>query len=130
MNLWRTTLMSKKTKRVGFISEEDMRTWTEYLATGHVHDKNHAKQLERLSKRDISLGDVATVVDFMSRRNDGYITALIEQNSVNEKLFNKLGVTDKMRNEAKAEYEVELKQAQEEIKKLQEELAEKLQKGE
>ncbi len=31
--------MSKKTKRVGFISEEDMRTWTEYLATGHVHDK-------------------------------------------------------------------------------------------
>ena len=122
--------MSKKAKRVGFISEEDMRTWTEYLATGRVHDKNHAKQLERLSKRDISLGDVATVVDFMSRRNDGYITALIEQNSVNEKLLNKLGVTDKMRNEAKAEYEVELKQAQEEIKKLQEELAEKLQKGE
>lgn len=130
MNLWRTTLMSKKAKRVGFISEEDMRTWTEYLATGRVHDKNHAKQLERLSKRDISLGDVATVVDFMSRRNDGYITALIEQNSVNEKLLNKLGVTDEMRNEAKAEYEVELKQAQEEIKKLQEELAEKLQKGE
>lgn len=130
MNLWRTTLMSKKAKRVGFISEEDMRTWTEYLATGRVHDKNHAKQLERLSKRDISLGDVATIVDFMSRRNDGYITALIEQNSVNEKLLNKLGVTDKMRNEAKAEYEVELKQAQEEIKKLQEELAEKLQKGE
>lgn len=122
--------MSKKTKRVGFISEEDMRTWTEYLATGRVHDKNHAKQLERLSKRDISLGDVATIVDFMSRRNDGYITALIEQNSVNEKLLNKLGVTDEMRNEAKAEYEVELKQAQEEIKKLQEELAEKLQKGE
>ena len=122
--------MSKKAKRVGFISEEDMRTWTEYLATGRVHDKNHAKQLERLSKRDISLGDVATIVDFMSRRNDGYITALIEQNSVNEKLLNKLGVTDKMRNEAKAEYEVELKQAQEEIKKLQEELAEKLQKGE
>lgn len=122
--------MSKKTKRVGFISEEDMRTWTEYLATGRVHDKNHAKQLERLSKRDISLGDVATIVDFMSRRNDGYITALIEQNSVNEKLFNKLGVTDEMRNEAKAEYEVELKQAQEEIKKLQEDLAEKLQKGE
>lgn len=130
MNLWRTTLMSKKAKRVGFISEEDMRTWTEYLATGRVHDKNHAKQLERLSKRDVSLGDVATIVDFMSRRNDGYITALIEQNSVNEKLFNKLGVTDEMRNEAKAEYEVELKQAQEEIKKLQEELAEKLQKGE
>lgn len=130
MNLWRTTLMSKKAKRVGFISEEDMRTWTEYLATGRVHDKNHAKQLERLSKRDISLGDVATIVDFMSRRNDGYITALIEQNSVNEKLLNKLGVTEEMRNEAKAEYEVELKQAQEEIKKLQEELAEKLQKGE
>lgn len=122
--------MSKKAKRVGFISEEDMRTWTEYLATGRVHDKNHAKQLERLSKRDISLGDVATIVDFMSRRNDGYITALIEQNSVNEKLLNKLGVTEEMRNEAKAEYEVELKQAQEEIKKLQEELAEKLQKGE
>lgn len=31
--------MSKKAKRVGFISEEDMRTWTEYLATGRVHGR-------------------------------------------------------------------------------------------
>lgn len=120
--------MNNKTNHTAHISEDDMRKWTEYLATGKVHDKNHKKQLERLSKREVSLGDVTTIIDFMSRRNDGYISSLIEQNAINEKLLNALGVTKKMREKAKKEYEKELADIQKEIEKAKEELMKTMKK--
>ncbi|AZU99968.1 hypothetical protein vBEfaHEF1TV_124 [Enterococcus phage vB_EfaH_EF1TV] len=108
---------SKRNKRIGELSEADMRVWAEWLATGQVHDKNHQKQLERLSKRSVSLSDVTTIVEFMGKRNDGYISSLIEQQAVFDNLLTKLGVTEENRLEAKAEYEKELNAIQEKIQK-------------
>lgn len=114
--------MSKKLTRTGNISKQDIKTWTEYLMTGDVHDDKHRKELLRLSQRSINLADVATIVDFMSRRNDGYIQGLIEQNAVQEKVLHKLGATADIFSEAKAEYEEELAEIQKQIEEAQKQL--------
>lgn len=119
---------TKRNKRIGELSEADMRVWAEWLATGMVHDKNHQKQLERLSNRSVSLADVTTIVEFMGKRNDGYISSLIEQIAVFEKLLTKLGVTEKDQLEAKAEYEKELNAIQEKIQKELESIKENKEK--
>lgn len=116
---------SKRVKRIGALSEADMRVWAEWLATGQVHDSNHQKQLERLSDRSVTLADVSTVVDFMGRRNDGYISSLVEQSAVTDKLLEKLGVTPEMRTEAKTEYDNELEALQKEIQENYKELLRK-----
>lgn len=114
--------MSKKLTRTGNISKQDIKTWTEYLMTGDVHDEKHRKELIRLSQRSINLADVATIVDFMSRRNDGYLQGLIEQNAVQEKVLRKLGATADIFAEAKAEYETELEEIQKQIEDAQKQL--------
>lgn len=122
--------MSKKTVKPENISVEDMQVWTEYLATGAVQDDNHAKQLTRLGKRAVNLADVATIVDFMARRNDGFITALIEQNGIHEKILNKLGATNEVWDEAKKEYNEELEAIQAEVAQAQETIKAQMEKGE
>ena len=114
--------MSKKLTRTGNISKHDIKTWTEYLMTGDVHDDKHRKELLRLSQRSINLADVATIVDFMSRRNDGYIQGLIEQNAVQEKVLHKLGATSDIFAESKAEYEEELAEIQKQIEEATQQL--------
>lgn len=108
--------MSKQPKRSAQISEHDIRTWTEYVATGTVENEKHAKELVRLGKRSINLADATAIVDFMTRRNDGYISAIIERNAIIEKVLAKVGATENMFKEAQAEYEKELEQVQELIK--------------
>lgn len=122
--------MSKKQVHPENISVEDMQVWTEYLATGTVQDDNHAKQLTRLGKRAVNLADVATIVDFMARRNDGFITALIEQNGTHEKILNKLGATNEVWDEAKKEYNEELDAIQAEVAQAQETIKAQMEKGE
>lgn len=112
--------MSKQPKRTGNLSKQDIRKWTEYLATGRVHD---AKELARLSQRAVNLADVATIVDFMTRRNDGYISSLIEQNATYDKVLRKLGATDEMFAEATAKYNEELAEVQKQIEEAQKLLA-------
>lgn len=125
--------MSKQPKRVeNELSDEDMKIWTEYLSTGKVKDEEHQKQLARLAKRQVNLADVAQIVDFMSRRNDGYISHIIEQNAILDRLVTRLGATEEMRKEAKAEYDEEMEDLKEQIeeysKKLKEEKEEKEEK--
>lgn len=122
--------MSKKQVHPENISVEDMQVWTEYLATGTVQDDNHAKQLTRLGKRAVNLADVATIVDFMARRNDGFITALIEQNGIHEKILNMLGATNEVWDEAKKEYNEELDAIQAEVAQAQETIKAQMEKGE
>lgn len=100
--------MSKEPKRTANISEQDIRKWTEYVATGRVEDSAHAKELVRLGKRSVNLADVTSVVDFMCRRNDGYISKIIERNAIMEKVLARVGATDEMFAEATNEYEKEL----------------------
>lgn len=126
--------MSEQPKRVeNELSDEDMKLWTEYLSTGKVKDEEHQKQLARLAKRQVNLADVAQIVDFMSRRNDGYISHIIEQNAILDRLVTRLGATEEMRKEAKAEYDEEMKDLKEQIeeysKKLKEEKEKKEKRG-
>lgn len=130
MKLWRNYNMTKKSIKPENISVEDMQVWTEYIATGVVHDENHAKQLTRLGKRSINLADVSTIVDFMSRRNDGYISGLIEQIGVLDKVIAKLGATEDMRKEAMAEYDKELTALQAEVEEAQKAMMAQIEKGE
>nr|DAI05898.1 MAG TPA: hypothetical protein [Herelleviridae sp.] len=122
--------MNKQQKRIGALSEEDMKVWAEWLVTGNVKDEKHKKQLERLSNRSVTLADVSTVVDFMGRRNDGYISSLVEQTAITEKLFNRLGITPEIRQEVKEEYEKELEELQKQIKENYKELLRKVEKEE
>lgn len=123
--------MSKKTVKPESISVEDMQVWTEYLATRAVHDEAHAKQLTRLGKRSINLADVATIVDFMVRRNDGFISGLVEEVTIHAKVLDKLGATKEMWKEAKAEFDAELDATRAEVEELQKTLLkDQLEKGE
>jgi len=121
--------MSKQPKRVeNELSDEDMKIWTEYLSTGKVKDEEHQKQLARLAKRQVNLADVAQIVDFMSRRNDGYISHIIEQNAILDRLVTRLGATEEMRKEAKAEYDEEMEDLKEQIEEYSKKLKEEKEK--
>lgn len=122
--------MSKKQVKPENISTEDMQVWTEYLATGAVHDENHAKQLTRLGKRSINLADVSFIVDFISRRNDGFISQIIEQNGIYEKLFKQLGITEEHKKVAKAEYDEDVVAFQKELTETAKALKAQMNKGE
>lgn len=115
--------MSKNPKNVQHeLTKEDMQTYVQYLMTGQVNDETHAKQLKRLSNRSVNLADVATLVMFLNKKNDGYISSIIEEHAIMAKILTKLGATDDIKREARAEYEDELKAYQDQIKVIQEDM--------
>lgn len=119
--------MSKQPQRVSKLSKEDFNTWVEYLATGKIEDEEHAKQLSRLGKREANLEDLSSLINVMTKRNDNYVSAIIERNEILERVVRKMGATDDQFREARAEYDDELKNIQEQVKKSKEELEKKQQ---
>ena len=119
--------MSKQPQRVSKLSKEDFNTWVEYLATGNIEDEEHAKQLSRLGKREANLEDLSSLINVMTKRNDNYVSAIIERNEILERVVRKMGATDDQFREARAEYDDELKNIQEQVKKSKEELEKKQQ---
>ncbi|AID17405.1 hypothetical protein [Listeria phage LMTA-148] len=70
--------MSKEQKQ---LSKEDLTLWVNFVVTGKV-EKGMEKQLNRISKREVSVGDVTTLIRALTSHHDAYISSLIEANSV------------------------------------------------
>lgn len=117
--------MKEQIKNVNKMSNEDFETWAEYIITGKIEDTNHAKRLSRISKRALNIEDISKLMNFLLKRTDGYVTALMERNEILERVIRKAGATEDDFKEARAEYDDELKRLQEQVKADKEKLQKK-----
>lgn len=106
------------------VSDNDLEMWAKYIGLGDLPEGGD-KQIERLSKRVVSLGDMTSVanylVDLGKQEQMQYISMAIERLTIMEYIVtDKLGVdNEEMRAYAERYYE-ELEQAKELMKQAQE----------
>lgn len=117
--------MKTENKTVAPISDKDLETWAKYFGTGQLPE-NGEKQIERLSKRLVNLGDMTAVANYLSEvtKNDTmqYLSVAVERLTILEYIVtDKLGVTTEEMKEYAEKYYKEL----EEAKKLMEESKDK-----
>lgn len=109
--------MSNQTKNQAPISKQDMHTYLNYLLSGEVKDEKHAKELNRLSRRKVTLSDATVLTRVMMSQQDNTITQLMDAIQIQNKVLEKLGATEEMFNEAQEEYNAMIAEAQKELMK-------------
>lgn len=115
------------------ISKQDLQDYFRFVVLQDVKDSQHAKKIKRLSRRIATMSDVTLLFKALNQQQDLLMEKVLDTLMIQEAVLKKLGATDKMFNEAEAEYyqaiEEKVKE-QEEVKEKQEEAKEKMKEEE
>lgn len=111
-----TNMTNEKAKNQDAISVEDLHEYLTFVLTNQVKDRKHAKELQRLSRRTVTLSDVVTILKALTQHQDDAIVQLMDKIQIQELVLLRLGATEEIFKEAKEEYADILKAQQEALK--------------
>lgn len=97
------------------ISLQDLQKYLTYVLTNQVENTKHAKELRRLSRRTTTLSDVTVLVKTMNRQQEQRILQLMDTVQIQHRVLERMGATEEMFDEARTEYETDIKELQEQL---------------
>jgi len=108
--------MSNNQKNQDLMSTHDLKTYLDYAVSGQVESDKHAKELNRLARRTMTMSDTVVVVRALTQQQEQTITSLIDTLQVHKRVLEKLGATEEMFSEARQEYKELINEKTKELK--------------
>jgi hypothetical protein len=112
------------------VKQEDLHKFLEYVMTGQVQDEKHAKWLNKMSRRTVTLSDITVVAQVINDRNSQLLTSVMSMIQIQSAVLKKLGATDEMIAEAEKEYNESIAERRKAIADAQKQLEEGVQEEE